>query len=252
MGLFMNSNGHPDVFKNDTMIVEQNQSYSKIDSLSEWMQEQQAENVSLHRHINDLELLLKQQKKYQSNQMKLIRNRLSQLQDNDVRFEQVEEHITKSLERLDDKNQEFHKMLADGQAVNEEFKVQLMSVGESSKEVVHRLEQVASANEDIFVQIHGQSDRYQQLTEQILQHEDVQKVVIRRLDDQEGVTGKIVRQVDHLRGVLYERTNFLTGKIESSYTMTASYLAKLLANAEQPMTRFRMNPKSEEKQRNSD
>ena len=60
-------------------FIEHNQKYSKIDSLTEWMKEQKEANDSLNRHIKDLEMLLKQQKNTQSNQLKTIRNRLNEL-----------------------------------------------------------------------------------------------------------------------------------------------------------------------------
>ncbi len=235
MGLFINSQSHLGVFNNDVDLVEHNQSYSKIDSITQWMQEQQDANASLHRHIVDLEMLLKQQKKVQSNQLTTIHTRLSKLQNNDFQHEQFEGNVTRSLTRIDDKQQEFHQMLADEQAVDQEFRMQ---VSESSKEMA--------------IKMNEQLDHQQQLVQRLLQQEEAQKVIIGRLDNQEGVIEKMGRQLDHLRGILYERTNVLTEKIENSYAMTASYLAKLLTNPEQPMTRFWLNPKSEEKQKSSD
>ena len=235
MGLFINSQSHLGVFNNDVDLVEHNQSHSKINSLTQWMQEQQDANASLHRHIVDLEMLLKQQKKVQSNQLTTIRTRLNKLQDNDFQHEQFERNVTKLLTGLDDKQQEFHQMLVDEQAVDQEFRMQ---VSESSKEMA--------------IKMNEQLDYQRKLSEQILQQEEAQKVVMSRLDNQEGVTEKMVRQLDHLRGILYERTNFLTEKIENSYTMTTSYLAKLLTSSEQPMTHFWMNSKSEEKQKKLD
>ncbi|WP_203247142.1 hypothetical protein [Sporosarcina beigongshangi] len=235
MGLFINIQSHSDVFNNEANLVEINQSYSRIDSLTQWMQEQHEENASLHRHIGDLEMLLQQQKKVQSNQLTTIRNRLNELQKIDFQHEQFKNNVMKSLRQLDDQQQELHQMLVDEQVLEQVFRMQ---ISESSKEMATKM------NEHM--------DHQQQLSKQILQQGDAQKVVISRLDNQEGLTDKMARQLDHLRGVLYERTNFLTEKIENSYTVTASYLAKLLTNPEQPMTRFLMNPKSEEKQRSSD
>jgi hypothetical protein len=249
MGLFINRDGHPGVFKNDATIVEQNQRHSKIDSLSEWMQEQQETSASLNRHIGDLEMLLQQQKKLQLNQLTTIRNHLNELHVNDSRHDQFEKNVTRTLTRLDSKQKEFHQMLVDERAVDKEFRVQF---SESTKEIAERLEKVALANEEIAVKVSEQLDHQRQLSDQILHQEDAQKIVITRLDNQEGITEKMARQLDHLRSILYERTNFLTEKIENSYTMTTSYLSKLLMESEQPMARFLMNPKAEEKQKSSD
>lgn len=173
MGLFINSQRHSDVFNNKGDLVEHNQSHSKIDSFTQWMQEQQEANASLNRHICDLEMLLKQQKKEQSNQLTTIRTRLNKLQENDIRREQFENDITKSLTRLDDKQQKFHRMLIDEQAVDQKFRIQ---VSESSKEMA--------------IKMNEQLDQQQQIAEKILQQEDSQNVVISRLDHQEGVTEK--------------------------------------------------------------
>ncbi|MFJ7934633.1 hypothetical protein [Sporosarcina sp. NPDC096371] len=238
MGLFMNSDEHPDVFKNDAAIVAQNQGHSKIDTLAEWMQEQQEANASLNRHISDLEMLLKQQTKNQSNQLNNVRNRVKELQDNDSRHGQFEKNVSKSLTKLDKKQQELHQILEDKHAVDKEFKMQVDTISESTNNMA--------------VKMTRQLDQQQQLAKLILRQENAQKDVISRLVNQEGVTEKMGRQLDHLRSLLYERTNVLTEKLEHSYTMTAAYLAKLLANAEQPMARFWMNPKSEEKQEKTD
>ncbi|WP_318618298.1 hypothetical protein [Sporosarcina sp. YIM B06819] len=235
MGLFINSQSHSDVFNNDKNLVEHNQGHSRIDSLTQWMQERHEENAMLNRHIRDLELLLQQQKKSQENQITTIHTRLNELHNNNFQYEKFERNITKSLAGLDDKQQKFHLMLAREQAVDREFRMQ---VSESTKEMA--------------IKMNEQLNQQQQLADRILQQEDAQKVVSSRLDNQESMIEKMVRQLDYLRGILYERTNYLTEKIENSYTLTTSYLTKNLTNPEQQMSRFWMNPKPEEKQKSSE
>lgn len=167
--------------------------------------------------------------------METIRAGLNELQENEIQREKHENDVTGSLVKLDDKLQKYHQILVDQQVVNQEFQMQ---VSESSKEMA--------------IKLNGQLNQQQRIVEQISEQTNSQEVIISRLDHQEGLTEKILRQLDHLRGVFYERTNFLTEKIESSYTMTASHLAKLLTNPEQPMTHFWMNPKSEQKQKKVD
>ncbi len=252
MGLFINSNGHPDVFKSNTTILERNQGHSKIDSLSEWMMEQKKVSDSVNDQFNVLETLIKQQKHIQSNQLKSIRNRLNELQDNDFRHEKFENDVLESLNSLDDKNSVLHRMLENEHELSREFIMQVNNVSESNKEIANYIEVFNSANEEIAVKMNEQLDHQKQLSEQIAQQEDVQKIVMSRLDNQEGVTEKMVRQLDHLRAVLYERTSFLTEKIEHSYSTTAAYIAKLMTGSEQPTARFLMNQKQEEKQKSPD
>lgn len=252
MGLFINKNGHPDVFKNRVDVLGRNQEHYKIDPVAEWMKEHREASHSVGEQFNIMETLLKQQKNTQSNQLKSIHNRLNEIKESDSRHEKFGKDVMKSLKKVETKNEMLQRTLIQERIMNREFSGKVNEVSQSNEEIINRMETLTSANEEIIVKMNEQLDYQKRLSEQILKQEDIQKNVISRLDNQEGLLGKVIRQMDYLRSVLYERTNFLSEKIEGRYTMTSSYISKLLTRSDPVSARFMLSQKQEEKEENID
>ncbi|MBO0603081.1 hypothetical protein I2483_15540 [Sporosarcina sp. E16_3] len=252
MGLFINRNGHPDVFKNNVDILGMNQEHYKIDPLAEWMKEQSEATHSVGDQFNIMETLLKQQKNSQSNQLKSIHNRLNEIKKSDIRHEKFGIEVMESLKKVETKNEMLQRTLKHERIINQEFIEKVNEVSQTNEEIVNRMETLTSANEEIVVKMNEQLDYQKLLSEQILKQNDVQKDMISRLDNQEGMLGKIIRQLDYLRFVLFERTHFLSEKIEGSYNMTSSYISKLLTRSDQVSTRLMASQKQEETEKNVD
>lgn len=252
MGLFINEKGHPNVFKNNEDIKNRNQEHFKIDPLVEWIKEQKEATESANRQLNVMKNLLKEQKNAQSNQMRSIRNQLLELRENDFRRESFEKDAKKSFSTLEEKNRMFLENVRHQRNLNRDFNEQVNDIRQSNYEIANRLETITTANEEVLLKMNEQMDHQQQISEQISKHGDVQKDVIGRLDNQEGLLEKVVRQLDNLRTILYERTNFLTGKIEGSNSMTSTFISKLLNGQEQNPARFMVNQKQEEKKKSTE
>ncbi|WP_186673130.1 hypothetical protein [Sporosarcina sp. BP05] len=252
MGLFINRNGHPDVFENNVDILGKNQEHCKIDPLAEWMKEQSEATHSVGDQFNIMETLLKQQKNSQSNQLKSIHNRLNEIKKSDIRHEKFGNDVMESLKKVETKNEMLQRTLKHERIINREFIEKVNVVSQTNEEIVNRMETLTSANEEVVVKMNEQLDYQKLLSEQIMIQEDVQKEMMSRLDNQEGMLGKIIRQLDYLRFVLFERTHFLSGKIEGSYSMTSSYISKLLTRSDQVSTRFPLSQKQEEREKNVD
>lgn len=250
MGLFINKNGHPDVFKTDAESLGKNQEHFRIDPIAEWMKEQREANHSVSHQFNIMEMLLKQQKSTQSNQLKSIRNRLNEIKESDFRHEQFEKDVMKSLAKVETKNRMLHRTLTHEQILNREFVAKVNDVSQSNQEIADRFETLTSSYEEISAKINEQLDYQKVLSKQLLEQEELQKDVSSRLDKQEGLLEKVIRQLDYLRSVLYERTNFLSERIEGSFSMTSSYISKLLTGSDQ--VSFMLNQKQEEKEKNVD
>jgi len=250
VGLFINKNGHPGVFENNAVILGRNQEYYKIDPVAEWMMEQREASHSVNNQINILETLLKQQKNTHSNQLKSIQNRLNEIKESDNWHEKFGNDVMKSLKIVETKNEALQRTLIDERIMNREFIGKVNEVRQSNEKIVNRMESLTSANEGINVKMNEQLDYQKLLSEQILKQENVQKDVIRRLDNQEGLLGKLIRQLDYLRSVLYG--NFLSEKIEGSYSMTSSYISKLLTKSNPVSARFMLSQKQEEIEENVD
>ena len=252
MGLFINKNGHPGVFGNKIENVGSNQEHFKIDPYEEWLKEQKEANDSVNHQLTVMKTLMNQQKTAQSNQLKTIRNRLDGIRERDFRHELFENDVMESFSKLEGENKTLHQMLTNEQLISREFMGRVNDVSHSNQEIAARIETVTTANEEIVVKMNEQLAHQKQLSEKFLKHEDLQKDVISRLDNQEGLSEKLVRQLDHLRSVLYERTNFLTGKIEDGYSMTSTYISKLLTGSDKASTHFLLSQKQEEKKENVD
>lgn len=107
----------------------------------------------------------------------------------------IRNHIKKiSLERVEDQNT-FEKSYTQQQEISSTIEKQLILQKNIEK---HLLEQI-----------------------------NFQKDVIARLEKQEALTEKMIRKIDHFRSILYERTNFLSEKIEKGFYLTSAYLHKI-------------------------
>ncbi|MBO0587658.1 hypothetical protein [Sporosarcina sp. E16_8] len=252
MGLFINKNGHPNVFNNNADILGRNQEHYKIDPLAEWMKEQSEATHLVGDQFNIMETLLKKQKNSQSNQLKSIHNRLNEIKENDIRHEAFGNDVMESLKIVELKNEMLQRTLIHERIMNREFFGKVNEVSQSNEEMVTRMETMNTANEEIMVKMNEQLDYQKLLSKQILKQNDVQKEVISRLDNQEGLLGKVIRQLFYLRSALFKRTNFLTGKIEGSYSMTSSYISKILTKSDQVSPRFILSQKQEEQEENVD
>lgn len=87
--------------------------------------------------------------------------------------------------------------------------------------------------ESLFKKYSGQNEALaskieQHLYTQISKQEEFELEVIERLDKQEAITEKLMRKMDDFRSILYERTSFITDKIEKGYHSTSAYLHKMI------------------------
>ena len=273
MGLFMNDGKHARVFINKGPLLDNNQAEFLSDYLAEFVREQQAANVLLHRTIRVLKQNQTNVTVRQLNKWKAVDRQLGELKNLNGQHEQAEQRVLDWLERLEAQNRDLHLTMTDEQQEIKKLLDQMEQIGTSYTEleqqlghitgsygeVTARLDQQATVNEEIVDRL----DQYQELSQEIarqldqftlitdgmvkrleelwgskeevmdkmdehhaLQHtmthqisaiEETQKELADQLEGQEGGMDKLLRQVNHLRSVLYERTNFLEGKIEKVY-----------------------------------
>ncbi|MBS4205424.1 hypothetical protein [Lederbergia citrea] len=246
MGLFINKGEHPDVFKNNEKINEPNQQFSKIDYLSELVQEQKKAYISLNDSFQKLKLLSEQQDNTQAIRWKEIGSQLNELKASYYHHEQFENQVIEWLTKLDQKNVE---ALENEDSFKQELMEEINRVSLSNKEIMEKCE---STNQELAIQINEQFQLQKQLSDQMSKQEDRQNEVISRMDDQEALAEKILRQIDHIRSILFERTSYLAEKIENGYKVTSSYVYKLMTGSDQPLSLLLMNQKKEEKQKTTD
>ena len=112
-------------------------------------------------------------------------------------------------------------------------------------DVASLLGKYSKKNEELSMKIEQQIELQEEMSRQVSKQEDFQQDVIGRLENQEALTEKAISKIDHFRSILYERTNFLTEKIEKGYHSTSDYIHNIM------MVRKEPSP-SQEKQENID
>lgn len=209
MGLFINENQHPRVFKNNGELISANQVEFQSDYLSELVKEQQLSNQSVQQAIYSLENTQTEFSEQQLTQWKEIDKRLSELKELHSQH-QILEHEVLDIRQ------------SHGEIVN-----RLDQFGVGNNEVVNRLEQVKSANEKMMSKIDEQHTLHQTMAKQVSTINKSQKELVNRVDAQEGLMEKIIHQIDNVRFNLFERTNFLEEKIEKLYKSSIEYIQKV-------------------------
>lgn len=106
---------------------------------------------------------------------------------------------------------------------------------EMENDVASLLEKYNEKNEELSMKIGEQIELQKEMSRQLTKQEDFQADMTNRLDRQEALTEKMIRKMDHFRSILYERTNFLTEKIEKGYHSTSAYIHKIMMVRREPI-----------------
>nr|WP_263328260.1 hypothetical protein [Neobacillus sp. Marseille-Q6967] len=212
MGLYINKNKHPDVYKNQLKVTGNNQNFMKKDSLTEIIDEQQKANVSLMKALDELKGRFLEQEDVQASHRNIVSGQLNELHLNHQKQKVFEEQVILWLKSLDDKNTNLQ-----------------------------------ASNKQLTSQIDEQLEWQKSMTEKFLKQEDFQAEVLSRLDKQEALTEKIFRQINHIRSILFERTNYLAEKIDEGYKLTSSYVYNLMTGSDQALTFYLLNKKQKNK-----
>lgn len=153
MGLFINNDKHPDVFKNQLDIKAPNQGVYKQDYLSEMIEEQKRTNDSLKKSFQELENAYQKQSRVQSNRMTSIRYNLEKLEDKQIKQKEVESDVIESLERYEGKNEELIMKMDQQMELQQKMATQIAEQENFQDEVVSRLENQEAISEKMLRQI---------------------------------------------------------------------------------------------------
>lgn len=128
--------------------------------------------------------------------------------------------IAKKLNQFNVINDAIVKQLNHNNALNNQIAQRLEQDENTNDEIVQQLTQIETKNDILLEKVDAQQTAQQTMVNQITNIEETQKALATRLESQEGFMEKVLRQIDHLRSILYERTNFLEGKIVKTYENT--------------------------------
>lgn len=230
MGLFINSEKHPDVYKNNGQINDSNQGFFRKNQMSDMIDEQQKTNETLQQSLNELKSSYYKQTNRQNNRWKYLQYGISEQRKLNYQHEKVDNQVLSWLEKLDEKNSTLQVTLKDEVIFKQEMKNYMDTLNHSNSEVVNKLDKYGLANEQLELKVDEQLDMQNQLSQQISKQADTQLEVLNRLENQEALTEKIIRQVDYFRATLFERTNYLSEKIDTGYNYAISYISKLMTS----------------------
>ncbi|MFD1039302.1 hypothetical protein ACFQ3N_12995 [Virgibacillus byunsanensis] len=238
MGLFVNTSEHPEVFKNKKPINEPNQGYFKYDFFSELVKEQKEVNDSLLEAFREIKIQHKQNQNNQASKWKDIGKQLNDLKERNVKHENFERQAMEWLTMLDKNNTKLKGILENESVLKKEIMEEITVLSQSNQQIVNQLENYGSSHKQISVQMHELFNLHKDMSNQLTKQDENQDQVISQLENQEALLEKTFRQINNIRSILFERANFLAEKIENSYSLTSSFVYKLVNGSDQPLTFF--------------
>jgi hypothetical protein len=215
VGLYINNNQHPEVFKSRKKIKEPNQTLMIKNFLTEIIDEQQQANVSLSKTLEEIKQRTIEYENVQAIQWDDLSDQLNELKTHTLKNSEFESLVIQWLKTLDE-----------------------------------RMEKYEYANQQLHTQFNEQYMLQKQMSEKLTGQEEFQSGVISRLDKQEALTEKISRQINHIRSILFERTNYLAEKVDEGFKLTSSYVYNLMTGSDQPISFYLLNKKEEKQKKN--
>jgi hypothetical protein len=252
MGLFINNNEHPEVFKNRAKITEPNQVISRQDYLSEFINEQQKVNKLLNQAFAELRIQTLKQEEVQSSQRNHFDHQLNDLRSRNLEHKEFEKQILVFFQKINEKNINLEASLEKEALLKHEIIHKVSQLSDHYLEITDRMEKNEETHQQLTIKINEQLDLQKEVAEKMAKQEDFQGGMLKRLDRQEALLDKLSRQLNHIRSIIFERTNYLAAKIDDGYKITSSYVYKLMTGSEEPLNFFLMNYKKEEQQTKSD
>lgn len=243
MGLFINKNEHPDVYKNIENIHAPNQRFIRHNYLTELINEQQETNMTLANSIAELKPRYEQLEEMQTIQWNHVKDQISDLIVSNRQREKMENIMIQRLDTIDENENLLKNSIID----------QMNSLNESYQKMLSRLETNESAYEQLSLLLNKQLELQKEVADTLLKQEEFQTGVLNRLDTQEALTEKISRQLSNIRSILFERTNYIASKLEDGYKKTSAYVYKLMTtSSDQPPSSASKNHKMKIDQKQTD
>ena len=216
------------MYKSRDNIVGRNQEIYVQSHASEMVKEQERINDSLKQTILGIRTLNEQQHLESENKWTYIETQLEELQHFNMRHEIMGKEVGSYLTQLEKDNIAIRELIEADQLAEQVVRDQLSEVNSSYQGIAEQLEEVAEANNQLRLKVDNQTNFQEKMSEQLSVQEESSEKIGKRMDNQEALTEKLVRQVGQFRSLLFERTNYLTEKIEEA----SGYIQSTLTNRE--------------------
>lgn len=139
MGLFMNPDKNPKIFKNDDELIEPNQNIFRQDNIAEIMKAQQTANDKLYKSLQEIENTYKKQSRIQARRMANVRYHIEELYDNQQRRSVDDEQAVKSMAQLHEENKTLSEKVDQQINLQKEMSEKLSNHEAFQTEVIERL-----------------------------------------------------------------------------------------------------------------
>lgn len=245
MSLFINSNSHPTLYKGNQSIKAPNQTMFKSDYLREILKEQLQLNHHVQQTMKGLKQSLQKHQLNEADRWKNVNRDIDLLKRKQEHQENFEIQAREWLEMLERNSHELHRLLEDSSMENKDILTEIKKLHQSNAIILEQLEKFDVTNEQLSNKMSDLANQQERVTEQISLQNNKQDQVLDQLENQEAMMEKSYRQVNNIRSILFERTSFITEKIEESYKLTTSMLYKLLTGSDKPLSLIMVKQKSE-------
>ncbi|WP_067729504.1 hypothetical protein [Oceanobacillus damuensis] len=239
MGLYFNDSANVNLYKNGGKLQEPNQGFYIRNHVSEFMKEQQRMNKLLQQSLFEVSQRYEQQQYKSDSRWESVGSQLKELREMNEQHEVMENQVTNQLKKLEANHQNLVVLLEQDRVSDKQVVEHLNQLTISQEEIGKLLDSVAQANMQLDIRMEEQAE---QLTSQGTSNAEVTK----RLDNQEAIMEKITRQMDYFRSLLFERTNYLSEKIEQ----TSAYILSLLSGPDRLAAKYLTSQKNREMEKN--
>ncbi|MFC4024244.1 hypothetical protein ACFOUV_10610 [Oceanobacillus longus] len=247
MGLYINATNNKNIYKNDGSIQAPNQGVFIKNNVSEMIQEQQRINKSLLRSFHEISNRKEQQEYKNSLRWEELGIQLKQLEKMNAQHAEMENEMMQRLNKIDADHQKLQVLIEEDRLSEQQVREQLTQLNASQEIISQMLEGVSQVNEQLVLKMDQQTSVQERMSEQISTQDNSNEAVTKRLDNQEAMMEKITRQVDYFRSLLFERTNYLSEKMEQ----TSSYILSMISGSAQLQKNYLLSQKQREKEKSN-
>ncbi|MDW0111994.1 hypothetical protein QT711_02270 [Sporosarcina saromensis] len=222
MGLFINKTHHQNLLAGSRPSDESNQQSYRSDSLSELLKEQKNVLEAMKNQQQAIEKKVGKQHRLQTDRWTTTRMRIDEVLDNQEQQFQFEQDALQAIEQLQRQNINLQDVLQQKSSVHDELVHQIETLTYSNEQLMSRLNKLDEDQEVMLSKMDEQIEKQNQFATSLQEQQTVHSRIVERLDNQEGLIDKILRQLDYFRSILYERTHFISEKIDNSISFLSS------------------------------
>lgn len=229
MGLFVNNDQHPHLYKSKEDVQTKNQENYRYDAWTDFLLEQKQGNEAVQQALQHLTQLQQRQAQKHERRWQGIDAEIRELEEINQQRKAFEKSVLGSLEKIEGQQRNGEETLQQIQVAKAEWTEQLEKIASMEKQVLAKLERQEKSQEGL---INDWQTAIGAMEEQTVKQQELQQQqeeVVERLERQEALTEKIIREILQIRSVIFERASFLAEKIEHGYRRTSTYVQKMIS-----------------------